>query len=100
MEEIRVITTATVLSVRYSVQDAQDEGEVEYEVDAEDVIGTTPESGRLSLQIGDSVSQTVFESVREDVETGQTGVLGVMVPQHLLPVYLGKYDDELKVYPL
>lgn len=95
-----MITTATVLSVRYSVADAQERNEVLYEVDTEDVVGQDVVDGSVELTIGDQISRVVFEDVREQVESGEMDVIGLMVPTHLLPLYLGRYDDELEVYPL
>jgi len=100
MEEIRVITTATVLSVRYDVEDAQQNSEVEYEVEATDVVGAYEGGGSVSLNIGDKISHEVLESVWEGVESRDVKVIGVMVPQHHLSSFLCQFEHELEVYPL
>jgi len=100
MEQIRIVTTATVLSVGYSVEQAQEDGVVEYEVDAPDVVGKDVDAGEVSLEIGDQVSREVFGDVRAQIEEGEMSVIGLMVPQYLLPYYLNNFGDELEVYPL
>jgi len=100
MEQIRVITTATVLTVRYSVEDAQEESEVEYEVEATDVVGQDVAGSSVKLQIWSPISRTVFEDVRDEIEDGEMDVTGLMVPEYLLPAYINNYADELEVYPL